>query len=69
MTEKALSVDNLVVFVVIVAAFGVPREHQQKALLCGVVLALVVRTGFIFLGVALIDRFSWTSTSLGSPCC
>ncbi|MFC7360140.1 TerC family protein [Nocardioides astragali] len=59
-TEKALSVDNLFVFLVIVAAFRVPREHQQKVLLYGVVLALVVRTGFIFLGVALIERFSWT---------
>jgi len=58
-TEKALSVDNLFVFLVIMASFKVPREDQQKVLLFGIVFALVARSGFIFLGTALISSFSW----------
>lgn len=42
-TEKALSVDNLFVFVIIMSTFAVPREHQQKVLLIGIVMALVMR--------------------------
>jgi tellurite resistance protein TerC len=59
LTEKALSVDNLFVFVVIMAGFSVPREYQQKVLLFGIVFSLIARTGLIFLGVALIDAFAW----------
>ncbi|MCS5722198.1 TerC family protein [Herbiconiux sp. CPCC 203407] len=58
-TEKALSVDNLFVFLVIMASFKVPRADQQKVLLFGIVFALIARTGFIFLGAALINSFSW----------
>jgi len=58
-TEKALSVDNLFVFLVILASFGVPRAEQQKVLLFGIVFSLLARTGFIFLGAALINAFSW----------
>ncbi|GAB3280319.1 TerC/Alx family metal homeostasis membrane protein [Sinomonas notoginsengisoli] len=58
-TEKALSVDNLFVFLVIMASFRVPREDQQKVLLFGIVFALIARTAFIFAGVALISAFSW----------
>ncbi|OBK11067.1 TerC family protein [Mycobacterium asiaticum] len=58
-TEKALSVDNLFVFLVIIASFRVPREDQQKVLLFGIVFALIARTGFIFLGAALINAFAW----------
>ncbi|ORA10711.1 TerC family protein [Mycobacterium asiaticum] len=58
-TEKALSVDNLFVFLVIIASFRVPREDQQKVLLFGIAFALVARTGFIFLGAALINAFAW----------
>jgi tellurite resistance protein TerC len=58
-TEKALSVDNLFVFLVILASFRVPREDQQKVLLFGIVFALIARTVFIFLGVALINSFAW----------
>lgn len=58
-TEKALSVDNVFVFLVIMSAFRVPREDQQKALLIGIVFALIARTAFIFLGAALLDRFAW----------
>ncbi|MDZ4233165.1 MAG: TerC family protein [Dietzia sp.] len=58
-TEKALSVDNLFVFLIIIASFRVPREDQQKVLLFGIVFALIARTGFIFLGAALINTFAW----------
>lgn len=58
-TEKALSVDNLFVFLMIMASFRVPREDQQKVLLFGIVFSLIARTGFIFLGAALINTFAW----------
>ena len=58
-TEKALSVDTLFVFLIIMTSFRVPREDQQKVLLFGIVFALIARTGFIFLGSALINSFAW----------
>lgn len=58
-TEKALSVDNLFVFVIIMATFSVPREYQQKVLLIGIVLALVMRGIFIAVGAAAINAYSW----------
>ena len=58
-TEKALSVDNVFVFLVLMNSFKVPREDQQKVLLFGIVIALIARTGFIFLGAALISSFAW----------
>ncbi len=57
--EKSLSVDNLFVFVVIMTTFAVPREHQQKVLIIGIVLALVLRVIFIGLGAALLSAFSF----------
>lgn len=59
LTEYSLSVDNLFVFVIIMSRFRVPRQYQQKILLIGIVLALVMRGGFIALGSAAISRFSW----------
>jgi len=58
-TEKALSVDNLFVFTVIMTSFAVPRIYQQKLLLIGIVMALIMRAGFIALGAAAIARYSW----------
>jgi tellurite resistance protein TerC len=58
-TEKALSVDNLFVFLIIMTSFAVPRADQQKVLLFGIVFSIIARTGFIFLGAALINTFSW----------
>jgi len=58
-TEKALSVDNLFVFTVIMASFAVPRIYQQKLLLIGIVMALVMRAAFIAVGAAAINAFSW----------
>ncbi|MCU7729986.1 TerC family protein [Actinoplanes sp. KI2] len=58
-TEEALSVDNLFVFLLLLGSFKVPRADQQKVLLVGIAVSLVARTGFIFLGAALIDSFAW----------
>ncbi|WP_433550778.1 TerC family protein [Micromonospora zamorensis] len=66
LTEYSLSVDNLFVFVIIMARFGVPRQYQQKVLLVGIVLALVMRGGFIAAGAALISQFSWVFYIFGA---
>ncbi len=59
LTEYSLSVDNLFVFVIIMARFAVPRIYQQKVLLIGIVLALVMRGAFIVAGAAVLNRFIW----------
>jgi tellurite resistance protein TerC len=59
LTEYSLSVDNLFIFLIIMAKFAVPREYQQTALLVGIVLALVMRGIFIGVGAAAIQEFSW----------
>ncbi|MGZ4493174.1 MAG: TerC family protein [Nocardioides sp.] len=59
LTEYSLSVDNLFIFLIIMAKFAVPREYQQTALLVGIVLALVFRGIFIAVGAAAINEFSW----------
>ncbi|NUS92558.1 MAG: TerC family protein, partial [Nocardia sp.] len=58
-TEKALSVDNLFIFLIIMSTFAVPRIYQQKVLLIGIVVALVMRGIFIAVGAAAISAFSW----------
>src|SRR6478752_3470918 len=58
LTELSLSVDNLFVFVIILAAFAVPEIHQHKVLLYGIVIALILRAILIVLGAAVIERFS-----------
>lgn len=65
-TEKSLSVDNLFVFLIIMTKFAVPREFQQKVLLVGVVIALVLRTVFILLGAAAIEQWSWVFYIFGA---
>ncbi len=65
-TEKSLSVDNLFVFVIIMASFGVPRELQQKVLLFGIAFALALRTVFIAVGAAAIANFSWVFYLFGA---
>lgn len=57
--ELSLSVDNLFVFLVIMTSFKVPKDAQQKALLLGILIALVLRMGFIIAGVAILENFSW----------
>ncbi|MFI7583001.1 TerC family protein [Kocuria sp. M1N1S27] len=64
-TEKALSVDNLFVFLIIMASFKVPRADQQKVLLFGITLALIARTALIFVGAGLINQFAWIFYAFG----
>jgi tellurite resistance protein TerC len=64
-SNEALSIDNLFVFLFIVSSFAVPRIAQQKVLLFGIVLALAARTGFIFIGAALITIFDWAFYPFG----
>ena len=66
LTEWSLSVDNLFVFILILSAFRVPRDFQQKALLLGIATALVLRLVFILAGAALIRHFSWVFYLFGA---
>ncbi|WP_243075071.1 TerC/Alx family metal homeostasis membrane protein [Microbacterium sp. SS28] len=59
LTEYSLSIDNLFVFVLIMAQFAVPRRYQQEVLMVGIIIALILRAIFIMLGAALIEQFSW----------
>ena len=61
LTEKALSIDNLFVFLLVMTGFAVPKIYQQKVLMIGIVIALILRGIFIAVGAALIANFS------GSP--
>ena len=63
--EKSLSVDNLFVFVILMARFQVPDEYQQKVLLFGIAAALVFRTVLIAIGAAVISVFSFTFLLFG----
>ena len=65
-TEYSLSVDNLFVFLLIMARFYVPRELQQSVLMWGIIIALVLRAIFIALGAAVIDRYSWVFYVFGA---
>ena len=58
-TEYSLSIDNLFVFVIIMARFSVPRKYQLEILMVGIIIALVLRGVFILLGAQLIENFSW----------
>ncbi|MDA0635104.1 TerC family protein [Nonomuraea sp. MCN248] len=58
-TEYSLSVDNLFVFILIMARFQVPRQYRQKVLLIGIVLALLMRGAFIAAGAEAVARFDW----------
>ncbi len=64
--EKALSVDNIFVFIVIFSYFGVPPALQHRVLFWGVVGALVMRSIFIGLGTALISHFDWVMYIFGA---
>ncbi|WP_141578646.1 TerC family protein [Actinomadura sp. WMMA1423] len=63
--EKSLSVDNLFVFVIIMAKFSVPAEYQQKTLLFGIAAALLLRVVLIAVGAAAINLFSFTFLIFG----
>ena len=64
LVEKSLSVDNLFVFMLLLAAFAVPRALQQRVLLYGIVGALVLRGIFIALGAAALQAFDWVVPGL-----
>ncbi|HYQ46957.1 MAG TPA: TerC family protein [Polyangiaceae bacterium] len=63
--EKALSVDNIFVFIVIFSAFAVPAKLQHRVLLWGILSALVLRAVFVLLGAALLSRFHWLAYVFG----
>jgi tellurite resistance protein TerC len=64
--EKALSVDNIFVFVLIFTYFQIPPQYQHRVLFWGILGALVMRVIFIFAGVALIEKFHWTVYVFGA---
>src|SRR3954454_6331223 len=66
LTEYSLSVDNLFIFLIIMASFKVPKIYQQEALLVGIILALVFRGIFIALGAVAISEFSWVFYIFGA---
>lgn len=59
LTEYSLSVDNLFVFIILLAKLKIKKESQQLVLLLGIMIAIVLRVILIFLGVALVSRFTW----------
>jgi tellurite resistance protein TerC len=66
LVEKALSVDNIFVFIVIFTYFQVPTKYQHKVLFWGILGALIMRVIFIFAGVALLERFHFTIYIFGA---
>lgn len=63
--ELSLSVDNLFVFLALFASFSVPRAHQHRVLVWGILGAIVMRAGFILAGASLIHRFQWLTYLFG----
>jgi tellurite resistance protein TerC len=59
LVEYSLSIDNLFIFIIIMAKFAVPKELQQFALMVGIVMALIMRAIFIGVGATAINNFSW----------
>ena len=66
LVEYSLSIDNLFIFVIILAQFAVPSIHHQRVLLIGVMLALVFRAVFISIGAVAISAFSFTFAIFGA---
>lgn len=66
LVEKSLSVDNLFVFMLLLAAFSVPTVLQQRVLLFGIAAALVLRAIFIALGAAVLANFTWAFLLFGA---
>jgi tellurite resistance protein TerC len=64
--EKSLSVDNVFVFALLFTYFAVPPLYQHKVLFWGILGALIMRAIMIFLGVALIERFTWVIYIFGA---
>jgi len=66
LVEKALSVDNIFVFIMIFTYFQIPTKYQHKILFWGILGALIMRVIFIFAGVALLERFHFTIYIFGA---
>ena len=66
LVEKALSVDNIFVFIMIFTYFQIPSKYQHKVLFWGILGALIMRVIFIFAGVALIEKFHFTIYIFGA---
>lgn len=66
LVEKALSVDNIFVFIMIFTYFQVPSKYQHKVLFWGIIGALIMRVIFIFAGVALLEKFHFTIYIFGT---
>src|SRR3989304_4956119 len=64
--EQSLSVDNLFVFLVIFQYFAVDSQNQRRALVWGILAAILLRGVFIFAGVALVSKFNWLLYPLGA---
>jgi tellurite resistance protein TerC len=65
-TEYSLSIDNLFIFILILARFKVDKTKQQLILLVGIILALILRGIFIALGAAAISRYTWVFYIFGA---
>jgi tellurite resistance protein TerC len=66
LTEYSLSVDNLFIFILIMARFAVPEKLQQFALMVGIVIAIILRGIFIWIGAEAINRYSWVFYIFGA---
>ena len=66
LTEYSLSLDNLFVFLILMARFSVPKRLQQEVLMVGIVMALVLRGLFILVGAALVENFSFVFYIFGA---
>ncbi|MDO5495541.1 MAG: TerC family protein [bacterium] len=66
LTEYSLSIDNLFIFVIILANFRVPPKQQQKVLMIGIIIALVLRAIMIVVGAQLINEFAWVFYIFGA---
>ena len=66
LVEKALSVDNIFVFIMIFTYFQIPARYQHKVLFWGIIGALIMRVIFIFAGVALLEKFHYTIYIFGA---
>ncbi|ADD43417.1 Integral membrane protein TerC [Stackebrandtia nassauensis DSM 44728] len=65
-TEYSMSVDNLFVFILIMSSFAVPRKYQQKVLMIGIIMALILRAVFIGIGAGLVNQFVWVFFIFGA---
>jgi tellurite resistance protein TerC len=66
LVEKALSIDNIFVFIMIFTYFQIPTKYQHKVLFWGIIGALIMRVIFIFAGIALLERFHFTIYIFGA---